>query len=252
MYPLQQSNELENQIPYTPRQPDNILLHDLITFESCSNPLHHHPAAINSPGKKTQQIAESKEKKKNQDNEFKLKRIIHRDIERQRRQEMANLYSSLRSLLPLEYIKGKRAISDHMHEAVNYINCLQKKIGELRERRESLMKKTGSLSSTTSSGNGSAADSCLPNCLSVTVNPCRDGVEILISSGPKEEKFSLSRVLKKLLDEGQNVVSCVSTKANEITVHKILSEVPEDWTSIHVMSLQQKLTNAINLDSNSE
>ncbi|WMV33898.1 hypothetical protein MTR67_027283, partial [Solanum verrucosum] len=42
------------------------------------------------------------------DDDLKLKKIMHRDLERQRRQGMSALHSSLTSLLFIHYVKEKR------------------------------------------------------------------------------------------------------------------------------------------------
>ncbi|XP_022732762.1 transcription factor bHLH36-like isoform X2 [Durio zibethinus] len=139
----------------------------------------------------------------------KKKKIIHRDIERQRRQEMATLYATLRSLLPSEYLKGKRSISDHMNEAVNYIKHLQKKILELSDKRDELKKSFHSYvsSSVPESLQNSSEDT-------VMVRPCLAGVEVVISTCLRQG-LQLSSVLEVIVAEGLSVVTCISTKVNK-------------------------------------
>ncbi|XP_012857558.1 PREDICTED: transcription factor bHLH125-like [Erythranthe guttata] len=163
-----------------------------------------------------------------ENNNVESKKSAHRDIERQRRQEMSLLYSSLRSLLPLQYVKGKRAVSDHMHQAVIYIKHMQMKNEEMRIKIEKLNKLTNNVSETRSILEDrviieAAANSSPTYC--VKINVCNGGGinEILITSSSSIDNgsFSLSKVFVKLLQRGFNVISCVSTRVDNLFLHKI-------------------------------
>ncbi|KAL3521474.1 hypothetical protein ACH5RR_019623 [Cinchona calisaya] len=178
-------------------------------------------------------LADNDHNGKNPD-ETKKKRAVHTNIERQRRQEMATMCASLRNLLPLEYIKGKRSVSDHVHEAANYIKHMKKNIRELEAKRDKLRN---------SSGGSSAANS---SSIIFTVRPCSDGVtEILVENGLGDDGFPLSRILDMLLNEGLTVVNCVSTKSNEKFIYAIQAEATDHMTEVDLFCLQEKLTGKV-------
>lgn len=167
------------------------------------------------------------------------KKLVHRDVERQRRQEMATLYASLRALLPLEFIKGKRSISDQMNEGVNYVKYLEKKIKELGVKRDEL-KRLSNLSISASQIETSDQNDTSPSNRFV-VHQSLVGIEIAYSCGYLEQELPLSKVLEVLLDEGLCVVNCVSTRVDERLLHTIQAEVT-DPSSFSLSDLQQKLT----------
>ncbi|KAK4489480.1 hypothetical protein RD792_005289 [Penstemon davidsonii] len=211
MFPFQQSDDSLIEDPLLIFQTDSIL-NPSLSFDP-----------ITKISKKRPRISKSHINDE-ENNEGKIKKVMHRDIERQRRQEMGSLYASLRTLLPLEYIKGKRSISDSMNGAVNYIKHMERNMKELRIRRDKLK---NLCNSDGSAGNGSSNITVRNVENSIKVSSCKDStVEILISCGIKEEEgLHLSKVLVLLLQTGLNVFSCVSTKANERFLYRIQSEV---------------------------
>ncbi|KAL7107228.1 hypothetical protein ACP275_06G041100 [Erythranthe tilingii] len=173
------------------------------------------------------------------------KKSAHRDIERQRRQEMSLLYSSLRSLLPLEYVKGKRAVSDHMHQAVNYIKHMQMKIEEMRIKREKLNKLSNNVSETR--GDRviiEAANSSPTYCVKINLSNGGGINEILISSSSFDKRsFSPSKVFDKLLKRGFNVISFVSTRVDKLFLHKFQIEENDFTSNIDLTKLEEELVN---------
>ncbi|CAK9164722.1 unnamed protein product [Ilex paraguariensis] len=232
MLPFQQSDELVFQIPSNPDQ----IQQNLSTIGHDS---------VGSSDLNNSNMEESLRTDENTNDHVKKKRIMHRDIERKRREEMNSLYASLRSLLPLEYIKvetGRRSTSDHIHETLNYIKHMERNIKELGIKRDKLNK----MFNTNDVDNGNeSSNSGSPVC--VNLSPCSGGLEVLISCDFKEDDFPISRVLEVLLEEGFTVFSCISTKANEKLLHTIHSEV-SDLSCVDLSALKQKLTVVSNVE----
>lgn len=163
------------------------------------------------------------------------KRIIHRDVERQRRQEMAALYQSLRSLVPDEYLQGKRSTSDHMHGTVKYVRHMKRKVDELISKRDELQEltKPGCSFSILTEFTVSL------NKTSVRVQSSTTGMQIILKTTLRGG-LPLSKFLSVLNGEGLSVISCVSTNANEGQLHVMESEV-DQGRSFDQTKLQKRL-----------
>ncbi|CAK8532531.1 unnamed protein product [Lathyrus sativus] len=173
------------------------------------------------------------------------KKWMHKETERQRRQEMANLCTNLRSLLPLEYIKGKRSISDHVNEAMNYVNHLQTKVKQLEAKKEELLKMSSLNTNVPQNDSSSSTTNLQPF---VIVQPFPGGIEIVCSHSFNKCLFPLSKVLFMVIKEGLNVISCTSNKIDGRFIYTIRSEDPV-MTVIDCSELQRKLTEAISSSS---
>ncbi|KAM3376153.1 transcription factor [Capsicum galapagoense] len=204
----------------------------LIQIPSTPSQLHHQDLVKNDSNYKKKRQANDNERDSLIRKNLVEKKILHRDIERHRRHEMATLCAALRSNLSYESTKGKRSLSDHMQGAVNYIKHLENNIKELEIKR----KKLENLALCSSKD-----DKCFRDY--VTINSCDCGVEILIN-----ERVSLSRVLKELVKRQLNVVSCVSTKLDERLLHRIQLE-ENDVSCTYMDGLEQKLAEMIVFDS---
>ncbi|KAJ4869341.1 basic helix-loop-helix (bHLH) DNA-binding superfamily protein [Raphanus sativus] len=173
------------------------------------------------------------------DDNNKKKKLLHRDIERQRRQEMAILYASLRSHLPLQYLKGKRAVADHVNAAADFIKDTETRIKELSARRDELSRETCQRSDPDLAGSGSELGK--PEPASLIVQPCVNGFEVAVSSnssGP--DALPLSRVLEALQELGLQVINSLTTRVNERLMHTIQVEV-NTFGCLDLAWLQQKL-----------
>ncbi|XP_010443714.1 PREDICTED: transcription factor bHLH36-like [Camelina sativa] len=174
------------------------------------------------------------------DNNNDMEKMMHRETERQRRQEMATLYASLRSLLPLHFIKGKRSTSDQVNEAVNYIKYLQRKTNELSLRRDELMLLSrGSFL-------GSSNDNCkeememISRKNHVVVRQCLVGVEIVFSSGCRSGQPRFSSVLQVLSENGLYLLNSISSIVDDRLIYTIQAEV-NDITLIDLAALENRL-----------
>ncbi|KAJ4829747.1 hypothetical protein Tsubulata_043742 [Turnera subulata] len=220
MFPYQQSDASSSQIFSDPHQED-AAYQEVLMFNQAS--LEGRPTTdlAYSIEETHQQNVLANSNTNNDDNITCYdKKSIRKESERQRRKEMSSLHSTLRSLLPVELIKGKRSISDVTDAAVNHIKYLKDHVKELSIRRDKL--RMLSNSSAYEEKNQISSNSLMNY---VTVSPYLGGVEINISRIPRKEVLLMSKVVAALLEEGFDVVSCVTTQRDGRSFNTIQCQV---------------------------
>ncbi|XP_047941887.1 transcription factor bHLH126-like [Salvia hispanica] len=246
MFSFQPCDELVFGSPTTPRQHPIMMDHslletNLLSFSSTSREDQPIGASnLGSPPPPPRQKGQTRFGSYN-------KRVLHRDIERKRREEMSKLCVSLNTLLPVENKKGKSSVSDQMEEATKYIKQMHEKMEELRTRRDKLKKSYYNSSSSSSSSRGTNVEFISDGSTSrlhkgVAVHRIMDGLEIIITT--KSPQFELSHVLALLLQRELDVVSCVSTATNGGFLHTIVTKA-SNRSSLDVWGLHDRLTETI-------
>ncbi|KAF1899029.1 hypothetical protein Lal_00019150 [Lupinus albus] len=231
MFPLQRGKEVVIKFSNSPHQQQNQITEDLILDDYDSLVGVNDSDKIITTNQTKKLIYGSEKSSTHDDSNEHMKKIVHRDIERQRRQEMATLHASLRSLLPLEFIKGKRSISDHMNEAVNYIKYMQENIKELGAKRDELKKLS------TSKVENHATNHAYG---SFIIHENNGIVGIEITSSSIEERLTLSKLLQLLVEERLEVVNCLSTEVNGRLLHSVQCEVNKS-NSVDMSELRRKV-----------
>lgn len=157
---------------------------------------------------------------------------VHKLVERQRRDTMKALCSTLISLLPEEYHKKKHTLSDQLLEAVKYIDHLQDTLIELEKRRDML-----SLSSTVKPFSSSTcvyktlqASQAGPSNITETfptirVSKFSSGIQVTANTFKNQIDFS--SLLSLLEEAGVEVVSAASTAINDRVFYNIQLKLPE-------------------------
>ncbi|KAH9317658.1 hypothetical protein KI387_019427, partial [Taxus chinensis] len=141
----------------------------------------------------------------------------HKFVERKRREDMKTLYFVLRSLLPEEYIRGKRSTAEHLSQTTEYIKHLQHKVKELTQKREETRNGIiGGDLTFTEDLNFSVSSETFPTVKVITV-----GSGVLVSTNTVKSDMVLSDLLLTLENNGLDIVSASSSAMSDKIFHTI-------------------------------
>ncbi|GER36453.1 basic helix-loop-helix (bHLH) DNA-bindingsuperfamily protein [Striga asiatica] len=135
-------------------------------------------------------------------------------IEKERRNVMKSLYSSLNSLVPNQSSRENFSIPGQLEGATNYIKKLQFNLEKLKQQKECLLRKDSANLSVWGGIDLPSIDVCVMG----------SALEVFLISG-KNYQFKLSEIIRILHEEGAEVVSASFSVLDDAFLHTMHCKV---------------------------
>jgi len=175
---------------------------------------------------------------------------LHKVVEKQRRNKMKALCSTLISLLPEEYLKTKCTLSDKLLEAIKHIRHLQDKLIDLEKKRDVLkLSATVKPFSNSSSVYKTLQDSqARPSNVQdkfqiIRVRKFGPGIQVTVNTVKNQIDFS--SLLMVLEETGAEVVSATVSAINDRVFYSIHSKL-SDFRHFDTAVLQGRIDQLMN------
>ncbi|XP_074267762.1 transcription factor bHLH162-like [Silene latifolia] len=167
-------------------------------------------------------------------------------IEKNRRNQMKDLYSQLNSLVPQDASRSRDGmpLPDQIDEATNYITQLHGNVENLRQQRDSL-RGGGSGSGSGGSGSGSGSSRGRRTGLSnspvqVQINETGGALEIILVTG-LECQFVFTEAMRILSEENVDVIDANYSVVESTVFHTIHAQVGEAASRNAVARVTERL-----------
>ncbi|GAY34525.1 hypothetical protein CUMW_011940 [Citrus unshiu] len=153
-------------------------------------------------------------------------RTDRKTIERNRRNQMKALYSTLNSLVPHQRPMEATSLPDQLDEATKYIKRLQTNLERMKERKERLMgiEKPDAAAATSSSGNSSGTITTGLRSPQIEIHEMGSALEVVLTTG-LDFQFMFIETIRLLHEEGVEIVNASFNVVEDTIFHTIHSKI---------------------------
>lgn len=153
-------------------------------------------------------------------------RTDRKTIERNRRNQMKALYSTLNSLVPHQRPMEATSLPDQLDEATKYIKRLQTNLERMKERKDRLMgiEKPDATAATSSSGNSSGTITTGLRSPQIEIHEMGSALEVVLTTG-LDFQFMFIETIRLLHEEGVEIVNASFNVVEDTIFHTIHSKI---------------------------
>ncbi|XP_020229428.1 transcription factor bHLH162 [Cajanus cajan] len=164
-------------------------------------------------------------------------KVERKVVEKNRRNQMKNLYSQLYSILPTYNPKEAVPLPNQVDEAINYIKSLEKKVKTAQEKKERLLterERTRSGFSSASEAQGSMKSA------KIDIHETDSSLQVFLTCGV-ENQFIFCEIIRILHEENVEVISANSSMVGDSMLHVVRGEIRQSLFQIGATKVSERL-----------